>query len=70
MDIITDARLAHKFYQLSREDPNLESEGFRYDYNIGFTVVMLAILGPYIIQYSTMMNAIHFKGYFKEQRFQ
>lgn len=69
LDIITDARLALRFYELSREDPNLESGGFQYHYNIGFTIVMIAILGPYIIQYSTMMNAIHVKGYFKENKF-
>ena len=29
----------------------------------------IAIFGPYIIQYSTMMNVLHVKGYFKEDTF-
>ena len=37
-----------------------------YHYNIGFTVVFLATCGPYIIQYSSMMNAFHNKGCYKE----
>lgn len=28
-------------------------------------MVCFAIVGPYIIQYSSMLNAIHYKGYFK-----
>lgn len=63
-DIYTDLMLAVQFYILSREDIKPGSQDFTYHYNIGCTVVLIAIFGPYIIQYSTMMNVLHVKGYF------
>lgn len=46
-----------------------KKKSFEYDYNIGFVFIALAIFGPYIIQYSSMMNAIHNKGLFRQERF-
>ena len=51
-------------YQLSREDKAAEMGKFEHHYNIAFILVALATFGPYIIQYSSMMNAIYHKGYF------
>ena len=31
---------------------------------------MMATFGPYIIQYSSMMNSIHLKGLFKKERYE
>ena len=44
-------------YFYSREDWNGDS--FNHQYHIGYTVVFMAMLGPYIIQYSSMINAIY-----------
>lgn len=32
-------------------------------------MVAIAIFGPYIIQYSTMMNILNIKGHFKKEKF-
>lgn len=57
-------------YYLSRDDKNFNKDvGFKYDYNIGFIIIAMAVFGPYIIQYSSMMNAIHNKGLFRKERY-
>lgn len=75
-DLFTDVNLALHVYELSRQDCRkgqadcyLEGtgniEGFKYDYSIVFTWILMATCGPYIIQYSSMMNAIYHKGFFQ-----
>lgn len=48
-DIYTDLVLAIQFYILSREDIIPGEQKFNYHYNIGCTIVLVAIFGPYII---------------------
>ena len=47
----------------------VKDEEFVHDYNICFMIVAMAIFGPYIIQYSSLMNSIHNKGFFKANKF-
>ena len=49
LDILTDLLLASELYWLSRNDPSIVNRDFTYDYNIGFTIVCIATLGPYLI---------------------
>lgn len=57
-------------YRESRKDKNKGvDDTFEFHYNICFIIIAMAIFGPYIIQYSSMMNAIHHKGYFKKKKF-
>lgn len=64
LDLFTDALLANEMYWLSKDNSN--KEVFADNYNIAFIMISMAIFGPYIIQYSSLMNAIHNKGFFKE----
>lgn len=43
-------------------DPNVK---FCEDYNLCFIIVAMAIFGPYIIQYSSLMYIFFSKGFFK-----
>ena len=63
-------------YWMSRKNWTLinpEDKKLIYDhvnhYNIAFILIVMAIMGPYVIQYSSLMNAIHNKGFFKEVKF-
>ena len=47
-DLITDIQFALVVYKLSRNDI-VWYKAFSYDYNIAFSIVTVAILGPYII---------------------
>ena len=54
-------------YFNSRDDLAYDDEGgviFDNYYHIGYSIVFMALAGPYVIQYSTMINAIYQKGYF------
>ena len=78
IDLFTDSLLAYEMYKLSRYDERdqryslfyeqqpQEHNVFADNYNIGFIILVMAIFGPYIIQYSSLMSAIHNKGFFKE----
>ena len=55
--------------KVGAQNISVSSRFFEYQYHIGFTVVALAIFGPYLIQYSTMMNALHNKDLFKSEKF-
>ena len=63
-------------YWMSRKNwtlINIEDKELIYNsvnhYNLAFILIVMAIMGPYIIQYSSLMNAIHNKGFFKEVKF-
>jgi len=64
-NLLTDVLFANHLYWLSRRDPDIKTGTFKYDYNISFLFVSMAIFGPYVIQYASMINAIHSKGLFK-----
>ena len=48
IDLSTDMRLAASFYYLSRLELKKHGE-FKHNYNVGFSIVSMAIVGPYII---------------------
>ena len=57
MDIATDFHLAKTMFDKSKmELVSDDGEYFDHNYNICFVWIMLSILGPYIIQYSSYMN--------------
>ena len=58
-DLYTDTYLAYNLYLLSQDYKD------QRQYHYAFLIVFLAIVGPYIIQFSSMMNSYHHKGYFK-----
>ena len=68
-DSVSDFWLAWNLYFNSRDDLAKNGGRFIDQDHIAFSLVGLAILGPYIIQYSSLMNAIHHKGYFKKEKF-
>jgi len=72
LDLVTDCTLAGQMYFKSRPKTNLLGyEKFPEpgtQYNIAFIICSMAIVGPYIIQYSSMMNAYFIKGVFNENR--
>lgn len=49
LDIFTDLKLAHKMYQISREDMYKNGNKFVQDYNKCFVWIVIATFGPYII---------------------
>ena len=54
-------------YLDSREDLVYDEDGgatFKNLYHIGYSIVFMALAGPYVIQYSSMINVIYQKGYF------
>jgi len=50
------------------QDNELVHDGVN-NYNVAFIMIVMSIMGPYIIQYSSLMNAIHNKGFFKADKF-
>jgi hypothetical protein len=58
-DIYTDMRLAQFMYYISRRniDANVQN-----DYNKCFVWIILAVIGPYLIQYATLMSLLYNKG--------
>ena len=68
LDLVTDFSLAYQLYFSSRPQKNLLGYTVRHenesDYNWAFVWCVMAIIGPYIIQYSSMMNAYFIKGVF------
>ena len=39
----------------------------KHDYNVAFMWCLMCICGPFIIQYSSMMNSFFLKGYYTEK---
>ena len=68
-DIISDMSLAWILYKNSREDQSDDDTSFNHDYNIAFTWTVLSTAGPYVIMYSSMMNAYFNKDSFKNEKF-
>ena len=69
LDIYTDLSLARMLYQFSREE-KFDSEGNSQNhYNVCFVFVVLATMGPFIIQYSTQMLMMYNKGHYNWGRF-
>lgn len=61
MDLYTDLRLAWQMYWMTQ--PKRSMIGYELmdhenaDYNIAFIWIVMAVIGPYIIQYSSTLNA-------------
>lgn len=70
LDLLTDFSLANHLYWVSRPQKNLLGYELRHKNeahcNIAFVWCVMAIIGPYIIQYSSMMNSYFIKGVFNE----
>ena len=76
LDLIADSNLA--FYMFNASKPREERwKGYedvtddstpKDDYNIAFVFIMMAIFGPYIIQFSSMINAYFVKGLYTDER--
>jgi len=75
-DLITDFTLAVQMYVASRPEEeqqrwqaiwgNAVVDGHGKNYDVAFIWIMMAIFGPYIIQFSSMINAFFVKGIFED----
>lgn len=62
--------LAAAMYQCSRKDKfDSYNKKFTNDYSICFIWIAMSTFGPYIIQYSTLMNQLYHKGMYQKENY-
>ena len=74
--MFTDAHLAFYMYNASKPRDErftgykdcVDDQSPKKHYNIAFVFIMMAIFGPYIIQFSSMINALFVKGLYNDER--
>jgi len=64
LDEISDIILLNKVYWISMANPD------KYDYKMAVVYIFLAIMSAYLIQTSTQINLIIYKGTFEPKNFQ
>ena len=69
LNLGTDLFLAKQMYEFSQAELTASGGDFTHDYNICFIWIILASIGPFLIQYSSQINILYHKGTYQNNNF-